>query len=350
MPKANRDLVRLSEFEDELLELAELPLPLGVSTTGEPVVLDLVEMPHLLVAGTTGSGKSVGLNAILSTWIRLRTPEQLRLVLIDPKVVGFSQYRNLAHLLKPVITQSYPALYTLFELATKEMPARYALLDEHGVDDISKLPMRGIEPPPRIVIVVEELAGLMLSKEDGPQTGDFLRLLAEKARAAGIHLVLATQRPTVDIVPGNIKANIPGRVAYRLPTSVDSQVAIGFSGAQSLLGNGDMLVVAPSITTGGPRRLHGPYVTELEVKKAVDRWQLPPEPDRQEGPESHEGAPDAPEAAKEVERPLGADHGDANHTSEMDVRPSLQDVVASGTFRIANYKPLTWWQRIRGKF
>lgn len=268
-------------------------LVLGKDIAGFPVVVDLAKMPHLLVAGTTGSGKSVSLNAMLLSMLFKATPEQLRLILIDPKMLELSVYEGIPHLLTPVITDMKDAANAL-RWCVAEMDKRYKLMASMGVrnlagynqkvtdaikqgnplaapnwmaDAAGQLP--NLEPLPMIVVVADELADMMMLV--GKKVEDLIARIAQKARAAGIHLILATQRPSVDVITGLIKANIPTRVAFQVSSRIDSRTILDQQGAEQLLGNGDMLYLPPG--TGIPVRVHGAYVGDDEVHRVVAAWQ-----------------------------------------------------------------------------
>ncbi|NPA84102.1 MAG: DNA translocase FtsK [Epsilonproteobacteria bacterium] len=246
---------------------AALPLALGKDVTGEPFVTDLATLPHLLIAGSTGSGKSVGINAMLLGLLYRHTPATLRLLMIDPKMLEFSIYEGLPHLLEPVITQPSQALEGLQKMV-EEMERRYQLMSKERVKNIAsfnkKMAKKGQELLPYIVVIIDELADLMMS--GGKDVEYAIARLAQMARAAGIHLIVATQRPSVDVVTGLIKANLPARIAFRVGQKVDSRVILDTGGAQNLLGRGDMLFAA-----GGspPLRLHAPWVSEEEIERVV---------------------------------------------------------------------------------
>ncbi len=304
LPNTQREPVSLSEIlcSKKFTESSfELPLGIGKDIAGTPVVLDLTKMPHLLIAGTTGSGKSVGINGILLSLIYNSTPSDVRFILIDPKMLEFSMYEDIPHLLTPVVTDVNQASMTL-AWCVGEMEKRYKLLSHVGVrslasynkkvqeakrigrplmnplwnEDMEKeLSEKGetavefekyLENIPKLVIVIDELADLMMVV--GKKVESLIARLAQKARAAGIHLVLATQRPSVDVITGLIKANIPARISYQVSSRVDSRTILDQMGAESLLGQGDMLVLTPG--SGLPFRVHGAFVSDEEVSSVVD--------------------------------------------------------------------------------
>ncbi len=310
VPNPRRQLVSLRELLESAVwrdSRAPLPLALGKDIAGEPVVTDLARMPHLLIAGTTGSGKSVAINAMILSLLYRHPPARCRLILIDPKVIELSVYEDIPHLLAPVVTEPAKAVVALKWLV-RQMDERYRLMSHLGVRDIfafnrriqqarargerltrrvrtgfdpatgapvveeQPLPM---DPLPLIVVVVDEMADLMLTA--GKEVEAAIQRLSQKARAAGIHLILATQRPSVDVITGVIKANLPSRISFRVSSKIDSRTILGEPGAEQLLGQGDMLF----LTTGAQRpvRIHGPLVTEEEVERVVDHLRAQGEPD-----------------------------------------------------------------------
>lgn len=272
IPNPQRQLIRLRPIlESPAFQRHHslLSIALGLTLKGEPYVADLAQMPHLLIGGTTGSGKSVGLNAILMSLLFRATPQALKFILIDPKRVEFSAYKTIPHLLAPVVTNPRKAAQAL-AWCVGEMERRYTLLSQSGARDLESFNRqvsrdKKAEPLPYIVIIIDELADLMVVARK--EVEDFIVRLAQKARAVGIHLVLATQRPDKGIVTGLIKANIPSRIAYMVTQKVNSQIILDTVGAEKLLGKGDMLHIPPG--TSVPIRLHGPYVDEIEVAKVV---------------------------------------------------------------------------------
>ncbi len=246
-----------------------LTIALGKDIVGKPFVTDLKKLPHLLIAGTTGSGKSVGINSIIVSLLYRNSPENLKLVLIDPKMLEFSIYNDIPHLLTPVITTSKQAIIVLNNMI-KEMERRYHLMSETKTKNIEsynqKAKKEGFETLPYIVITIDELADLMMTS--GKEVEYSIARLAQMARASGIHLIVATQRPSVDVVTGLIKANLPSRISFKVGQKIDSKVILDSLGAESLLGRGDMLFTPPGIT--GVVRLHGPWVSEEEIEKIVE--------------------------------------------------------------------------------
>jgi S-DNA-T family DNA segregation ATPase FtsK/SpoIIIE len=240
-----------------------LAVALGMDIGGEPIVADIKKMPHGLIAGATGSGKSVCINSIIVSLLYKATPEQVRLLLIDPKMVELAPYNHLPHLVTPVVTDAKQATAAL-KWAVEEMEKRYALFVEAGVRDIDRYNLTTDEPLPYIVIVIDELADLMMVSPQDVE--DCIIRIAQKARACGIHLLLATQRPSVDVITGNIKANVPTRLAFAVFSQVDSRTILDQSGAERLLGRGDMLFLESGAT---PTRLQGNYVSDDEIERVT---------------------------------------------------------------------------------
>jgi S-DNA-T family DNA segregation ATPase FtsK/SpoIIIE len=296
IPNQQRELVVLSEIlksREYDKTASPLTLALGKDISGVPAVADLARMPHLLVAGTTGSGKSVAINAMILSLLYKATPADVRLVMVDPKMLELSVYQGIPHLLAPVVTDMKEAANAL-RWAVAEMERRYQLMSAVGVrniagfnrkvkesaakghpipdplykpdliDEQAKVP--SLEPLPCIVVVVDELADMMMIV--GKKVEELIARLAQKARASGIHLILATQRPSVDVITGLIKANIPTRIAFQVSSRVDSRTILDQMGAEQLLGHGDMLYLPPG--TGTPVRVHGAFVADHEVHRVVD--------------------------------------------------------------------------------
>lgn len=306
IPNEQRELIVLSEILgsrvfDEAGSV--LTLALGKDIGGMPVVADLAKMPHLLVAGTTGSGKSVGINAMLLSLLYKATPEQVRLILIDPKMLELSVYADIPHLLSPVVTDMKDAANAL-RWCVAEMERRYRVMSILGVRNLAgcnrkireseergepirdplydpsrafdpEAPAPNLQPLPYIVVVVDEFADMMMVV--GKKVEELIARLAQKARASGIHLILATQRPSVDVITGLIKANIPTRIAFQVSSKIDSRTILDQMGAESLLGHGDMLYLAPG--TGVPTRIHGAFVSDQEVHRVVNHLKGNSEPD-----------------------------------------------------------------------
>ena len=258
-----------------------LPLPIGTDVSGQAIAGDLTRMPHLLIAGATGSGKSVCVNALLAGFLLKHTPDQLRLVLIDPKRVEMSMYKELPHLLVPVVTESDHAVAAL-RWAVTEMENRYKLFASHSVRNIAgfntKAPEVGLDPVPYIVVIIDELADLMMVS--GNEVEELICRIAQLARAVGIHLVVATQRPSADIITGLIKANIPSRIAFAVSSGIDSRVVLDEMGAEKLLGRGDMLYLP--VDAGKPTRIQGVMVSDTELEGVVDFWKAQGAPAYQE--------------------------------------------------------------------
>lgn len=249
-----------------------LALPLGRDVSGEPFVADLASMPHLLIAGTTGSGKSIMLAAMTTAFVLNNPPDRLKLVLLDPKMVELSRFNGLPHLLGPVETE-LDRIIEVLRWATREMDHRYKLLEQEGARNIETYnralgKRRQDEHLPYIVIIIDEIGDLMMQRPD--ETERALTRLAQMARAVGMHLMVATQRPSVDVITGLIKANFPARVSFAVASSIDSRVILDHSGAESLMGRGDMLFLGPD--AAGPRRLQGCYVSDEEVNAVVEYW------------------------------------------------------------------------------
>lgn len=336
LPNAKREPVNLHELiGSEAFESqgASLPLVLGKNIAGDPVIGDLAPMPHLLVAGTTGSGKSVGLNAMILSLLYRLTPDQCRMIMIDPKMLELSIYKDIPHLLADVVTDPPKAVRAL-KWAVEQMEDRYRMMASVNVrslasfnDKVRQARQKGqtlgrkvqtgydpdtgkpiyeeetldLQPLPQIVVIVDELADLMMTA--GKEVEFLIQRLAQKARAAGIHLIMATQRPSVDVITGVIKANLPTRISFHVTSKIDSRTILGEQGAEQLLGKGDMLYMP-----GGKQivRVHGPFVSDEEVQAVADFWRAQGAPDYisavteepEDGGFSLEGAPegeDSPE-------------------------------------------------------
>ena len=304
LPNKNRDMVRLSEvIEGESFQSASSPLTmvLGADISGKPVVVDLAKMPHLLVAGTTGSGKSVGVNVMILSLLYKSSPEDVRMIMIDPKMLELSVYEGIPHLLAEVVTDMKEAANAL-RWCVGEMERRYRLMSALGVRNLKGYNAKvlkaiadgqSIKDPlwqqgdsmdaqapdltklPAIVVVVDEFADMMMIV--GKKVEELIARIAQKARAAGIHLILATQRPSVDVITGLIKANIPTRIAFQVSSKIDSRTILDQQGAEALLGMGDMLYLPPG--TGVPTRVHGAFVDDHEVHAVVGDWKKRGEPE-----------------------------------------------------------------------
>jgi DNA segregation ATPase FtsK/SpoIIIE, S-DNA-T family len=302
LPNADRQIVSFKELaacEAFVENKGNLPIILGKDIAGEPVVADLAAMPHLLVAGTTGSGKSVGLNTILLSLLYRFTPAQCRLILIDPKILELKSYDEIPHLLSPVVTEPAKSIRAL-KWTVEEMERRYRMMSDIGARNINGFnervsaalakgkplgrrvqagfdPETGEEvvveeqldyqPLPQIVLIVDELADLMVTV--GKEIEVLIQRLSQKSRAAGIHLIMATQRPSVDVITGVIKANLPTRISFHVTSRIDSRTILGEQGAEQLLGKGDMLYRPGS---GALRRVHGPFVSDEEVERVAEHW------------------------------------------------------------------------------
>ncbi|MDP1604786.1 MAG: DNA translocase FtsK 4TM domain-containing protein [Legionella sp.] len=304
LPNQHREMVRLSDvLSADVYQQAHSPLTmaLGVDIAGHPMVVDLAKMPHLLVAGTTGSGKSVGINAMILSLLFKATPEQVRLIMIDPKMLELSVYDGIPHLLTPVVTDMKEAASAL-RWCVAEMERRYRLMSALGVRNLAGFNTKVIEALakgeplsdplwkptdsvdavaphlqslPYVVVVIDELADMMMVV--GKKVEQLIARIAQKARAAGIHLILATQRPSVDVLTGLIKSNIPTRISFQVSSKIDSRTILDQQGAEQLLGHGDMLYLAPG--TGAPLRVHGAFVDDKEVHRIADDWRARGEPD-----------------------------------------------------------------------
>jgi S-DNA-T family DNA segregation ATPase FtsK/SpoIIIE len=309
LPNASREMVSLSEllaspaFESRS---TTLPVVLGKDIAGDPVIADLAPMPHLLIAGTTGSGKSVGLNAMIVSLLYRLTPLECRMIMIDPKMLELKTYDGIPHLLAPVVTEPAKAIRAL-KWAVEQMEDRYRKMSEINARNLASFNSRvreakasgrpfirrvqtgwdpeteapiieeellDFEPLPLVVVVVDELADLMMTA--GKEVEFLIQRLAQKARAAGIHLIMATQRPSVDVITGVIKANLPTRISFQVTSKIDSRTILGEQGAEQLLGKGDMLFMP-----GGksPVRVHGPFVSDEEVEAVADHWRRQGMPD-----------------------------------------------------------------------
>ena len=301
IPNEHREMVQLREVINSSVfqeATSHLTLALGKDIAGATIVADIARMPHLLVAGTTGSGKSVGVNSMLLSILLKATPEQVRLILVDPKMLELSIYEGIPHLLTPVVTDMKEAAHAL-NWSVGEMERRYRLMASLGVRNLAGFnrqvkeaaakgepikdplwPLEDTEAPelqplPAIVIVIDEFADMMMIV--GKKVEQLIARIAQKARAAGIHLVLATQRPSVDVITGLIKANIPSRISFQVSSRIDSRTILDQGGAEQLLGHGDMLYLPPG--TALPQRVHGAFVSDEEVHRVVEDWKLRGAPD-----------------------------------------------------------------------
>ncbi|MBI2958858.1 MAG: DNA translocase FtsK 4TM domain-containing protein [Betaproteobacteria bacterium] len=342
IPNPHRQIVRLHEILSSQVYHdmgSPLTLALGKDIAGNPVVADLSRMPHLLVAGTTGSGKSVALNAMILSLLYKAEPRQVRLIMVDPKMLELSVYQDIPHLLAPVVTDMKQAANALL-WCVAQMERRYKIMSWIGVRNLSGYnhkiadaeksgsPLQdpdtlesgepqSLEKLPHVVVVVDELADLMMIT--GKKVEELIARLAQKARAAGIHLILATQRPSVDVITGLIKANIPTRIAFQVSSKVDSRTILDQQGAEALLGQGDMLYLPPG--TGLPQRVHGAYVADQEVRAVVDYLKGLGKPDYKEG------LLEEPEPGEADE--LGGDNGEADPLYDQAVEIVLRTRRAS---------------------
>ncbi len=351
---------RATVYLRELLEAApytgsgaRLPLALGKDISGTPIIADLARMPHLLIAGTTGAGKSVAINAMILSLLYRLNPQQLRVIMIDPKVIELSVYEDIPHLLAPVVTDPPKAVVAL-KWVVRQMDERYRLMSHLGVRDIFAFNKRivqartkgeelkrrvrtGFEPGtgvpifeeqpidmtplPLIVVIVDEVADLMLTA--GKEIENAIQRLSQKARAAGIHLIVATQRPSVDVLTGVIKANLPSRISFRVSSKIDSRTILGEPGAEQLLGQGDMLYLMPGDRIS---RIHGPLVTDGEVEQVVRHLKAQGEPDyHSEVTEDTEGEPQA-------DGPLFEAGGGGDSTYNQAVQIVARDGKASTSY------------------
>jgi len=294
IPHKRRETVGLRDLldsEEWLTSTSKLSLALGKDILGRSVITDLALIPHLLIAGATGSGKSVGLNSLICSLLFRATPTDVRMIMIDPKMLEFSVYDGIPHLLVPVVTEAKKAAIVLRRVV-EEMGRRYQILAAQGVRSIAQYNQRleaehgggtpgrvrvqagqeaaptPAEKLPYLVVVIDELSDLMMVS--AREVEDSLMRLAQMARAAGIHLIVATQRPSVDVLTGVIKANFPARLSFQVTSKVDSRTILDTNGAETLLGRGDMLFLAPG--TSKPQRVHGAYVSEAEISRLVEAW------------------------------------------------------------------------------
>ncbi len=276
LPKISRENVFLREIiSDKNFKKREIKLPiaLGKSISGEPITSDLSSMPHLLIAGTTGSGKSVCINTIILSLIYKHTPDICKFILIDPKMLELSTYEGIPHLLCPVITEAKKAASVLGWVG-KEMESRYRLMTKVGVRNIGGYNEKHKVKMPYIVVIVDEMSDLMLVA--GKEIENYIQKLSQMARAAGIHIIMATQRPSVDVITGTIKANFPTRISFQVTSKIDSRTILGEQGAEQLLGKGDMLYMS---SANRITRIHAPYVSEIEIDKVNNFLRNQAEPD-----------------------------------------------------------------------
>jgi S-DNA-T family DNA segregation ATPase FtsK/SpoIIIE len=276
LPNSSRENVYLSEILDKAdfkKREIKLPIALGKNISGTPIVGDLASMPHLLIAGTTGSGKSVCINTIILSLLYRHTPERCKFILIDPKMLELSTYEGIPHLLCPVITEAKKAASVL-GWVVKEMESRYRLMTKEGVRNIDGYNAKHKLPMPYIVVVVDEMSDLMLVA--GKEIENYIQKLSQMARAAGIHIIMATQRPSVDVITGTIKANFPTRISFQVTSKIDSRTILGEQGAEQLLGKGDMLYMS---SANRILRIHAPFVSDDEIEKINNFLRSQAEPD-----------------------------------------------------------------------
>jgi S-DNA-T family DNA segregation ATPase FtsK/SpoIIIE len=276
LPNNSRENVYLSEiFNNPNFKKKDvkLPIALGKNISGKPIVGDLASMPHLLIAGTTGSGKSVCINTIILSLLYRHTPEKCKFILIDPKMLELSTYEGIPHLLCPVITEAKKAASVL-GWVVKEMESRYRLMTKEGVRNIDGYNAKHKLPMPYIVVVVDEMSDLMLVA--GKEIENYIQKLSQMARAAGIHIIMATQRPSVDVITGTIKANFPTRISFQVTSKIDSRTILGEQGAEQLLGKGDMLYMS---SANRIVRIHAPFVSDNEIEKINNSLRAQAEPD-----------------------------------------------------------------------
>ncbi|WP_440911118.1 DNA translocase FtsK 4TM domain-containing protein [Candidatus Pelagibacter sp.] len=276
LPNNSRENVYLSEIlgsQDFKKKEIKLPIALGKNISGKPIVGDLSSMPHLLIAGTTGSGKSVCINTIILSILYRHTPDKCKFILIDPKMLELSTYEGIPHLLCPVITEAKKAASVL-GWVVKEMESRYRLMTKEGVRNIDGYNAKHSLPMPYIVVVVDEMSDLMLVA--GKEIENYIQKLSQMARAAGIHIIMATQRPSVDVITGTIKANFPTRISFQVTSKIDSRTILGEQGAEQLLGKGDMLYMS---SANKVIRIHAPFVSDNEIEKINNSLRAQSEPD-----------------------------------------------------------------------
>ena len=325
IPNKTVETIYLREiFENKLFKDASSPptIALGKDIVGKPFLTDLKKLPHLLIAGTTGSGKSVGINAMILSLLYRNSPDQLRLLMIDPKMLEFSIYNDIPHLLTPVITKAKQAVVALNNMV-HEMERRYELMSETRTKNIEnyneKAKKEGREPFPYIVVIIDELADLMMTS--GKDVEYSIARLAQMARASGIHLIVATQRPSVDVVTGLIKANLPSRISYKVGQRVDSKIILDQQGAESLLGRGDMLFTPPGMS--GLVRLHAPWSSEDEIEKIVEFIKSQREPQYDKSFLHEESERSSSGEVKDIDEPLDELFADAKNIVLTDKKTSI---------------------------
>jgi S-DNA-T family DNA segregation ATPase FtsK/SpoIIIE len=322
IPNPHRETVFLKEImssKDFQTSESRLTLALGKDVTGQPVIADLEKMPHLLIAGATGSGKSVCIHSLINSILFKATPEEVKFIMIDPKMLELPIYDGLPHLMHEVVVDVKDAARVL-KWAVRKMEERYEKLKETGAKNVISYREAGGKDMPIIVIAIDELADLMMVA--GKEVEDSIGRLAQKARAAGIHLIVATQRPSVDIITGTIKANLPARIAFKVPSKTDSRTILDANGAESLLGKGDMLLMLPN--EPGIKRVHGAYISESEVKDVVAHWR-------------NQGEPEYDSSILKVE--------DANDTLDMEIGDDEMYPDALAIVKESQYASISYIQR-----
>ncbi|MDZ4720610.1 MAG: DNA translocase FtsK 4TM domain-containing protein [Roseiflexaceae bacterium] len=316
-----RDVVESDEFESAK---GKLKVALGKDVSGTPIVMGLERMPHLLMAGATGSGKSAGINSIICALLLKYTPDELKFIMVDPKMVELIVYNRIPHLLSPVVTELERVVPTL-KWATREMERRYKIFAKHGFRNIDSYKQAArkradLEPIPYIIIIIDELADLMMMAPDEVET--LICRLAQMARATGIHLIIATQRPSVDVVTGLIKANFPSRMAFAVTSQIDSRVILDMNGAEQLLGRGDMLFMASDAAR--PVRIQGTWVSDAEVERIVSFWRNALPPEAKDKDTATRGRTDA------------GTTGEATKANEPNLPPSGDNLNAPGEYLSTN--------------
>ena len=331
---AMKEVVDTDEFA---LHKGKLKLALGKDVSGTPVITDLTRAPHLLIAGSTGSGKSAALNSIVVTLLLKHTPDELKFIMVDPKMVEMIVYNHIPHLLAPVVTE-LERVVSLLKWAVREMERRYKLLAQKGFRNIESFNKEAhkradLEPLPYIVIIIDELADLMMMAPDEVET--LICRLAQMARAIGIHLILATQRPSVDVVTGLIKANFPTRMAFAVTQQIDSRVILDTNGAEHLLGRGDMLYLASDAAK--PIRVQGTWVSEHEVEQVVRFWRATQPPQQGTQPSAPKPVPLRP-ATSEEDGKIVPDDGKSSGSPKVDavaatsaVAPAVDPAISGAT-------------------
>jgi S-DNA-T family DNA segregation ATPase FtsK/SpoIIIE len=296
----------------------KLAIALGLDVVGNPAMANLAKMPHLLIAGATGAGKSVAINTILASLLYNATPEEVRLLMVDPKRIELSGYEGIPHLLHPVVVEPKLASRALM-WAVREMERRYKLLEEAKVKSFDSYNEVSEEKLPYIVIIVDELADLMMVASKDVEAA--IARLAQMARAAGMHMILATQRPSVDVLTGLIKANFPTRISFKVSSKIDSRTILDTSGAEHLLGAGDMLYLAPG--TSRIKRIHGAFISERETTDIVDFW-------KSQGSSSYDN-----DVIEEIERDENGKDGSGNDEYDERYDEAVAIVTEAGQASIS---------------